>query len=459
MDEKLIISISGVRGIVGANLTPSIAAEYGCAFGTFLKERFFGSRATGHGSRLLVCIGRDSRTSGQMLKSAVAAGLCALGIDVIDLGLVTTAGVAVMVGELGCSGGIVITASHNPIQYNGIKLLLGNGIAPPLDQAEQIKQYFFDKRFAFVDSPNCGKVTSNELTDANHINRVLSIVDKEAISAKKFKVALDSVNGAGGRVTKKLLAELGCEVSAINDEPTGLFAHAPEPTRENVKELGEVVKVNRADIGFAQDPDADRLAIVDEAGAYIGEEYTLALAAKYIFSKRTGKAATNLSTSRMLDDIAAKAGGQVIRTAVGEANVANAMLEHDCIIAGEGNGGVIDLRVSPVRDSLVGIALVLQLMAETGKTISQLVSEIGKYYMRKDKFAVEPGQAKQILELAKKTFTGAKLNTTDGCRFDFDDGWLHIRPSNTEPVVRVIAEATSKEAVQKYIDAILKMIH
>ena len=459
MDEKLIISISGVRGIVGANLTPSIAAEYGCAFGTFLKERFFGSRATGHGSRLLVCIGRDSRTSGQMLKSAVAAGLCALGIDVIDLGLVTTAGVAVMVGELGCSGGIVITASHNPIQYNGIKLLLGNGIAPPLDQAEQIKQYFFDKRFAFVDSPNCGKVTSNELTDANHINRVLSIVDKEAISAKKFKVALDSVNGAGGRVTKKLLAELGCEVSAINDEPTGLFAHAPEPTAENVKELGEVVKTNKADIGFAQDPDADRLAIVDEAGAYIGEEYTLALAAKYIFSKRTGKAATNLSTSRMLDDIAAKAGGQVIRTAVGEANVANAMLEHDCIIAGEGNGGVIDLRVSPVRDSLVGIALVLQLMAETGKTISQLVGEIGSFYMSKDKFAVEPGQAKQILELAKKTFTGAKLNTTDGCRFDFDDGWLHIRPSNTEPVVRVIAEATSKEAVQKYIDAILKMIH
>jgi len=467
MAKQLIISVSGLRGIVGENLTPSIAAEYGCAFGTFLKERFLESRAMGHGSppllssdrktRRSVCIGRDSRTSGQMLMSAAAAGLCAVGVDVIDLGLVTTASVAVMAKELGCSGGIVITASHNPIQYNGIKLLLGNGIAPPVDDAEQIKQYFLDKNFAFVDSPDCGKVTSNELADTNHINRVLSIVGKELISAKKFKVALDSVNGAGGRVTKKLLAELGCEVTAVNDEPTGLFAHAPEPTRENVKELCEVVKTNKADIGFAQDPDADRLAIVDEAGTYIGEEYTLALAAKYIFSKRTGKAVTNLSTSRMLDDIAAKAGGQVIRTAVGEAHVANAMVEHNCIVGGEGNGGVIDLRVSPVRDSLVGIALILQLMAETGKTISQIVSEIGSFYMSKDKFAAEPNQAQQILELATKTFTGAKLDTTDGCRFDFDDGWLHLRVSNTEPVMRVIVEATDKDTAGKYLDTVLKM--
>jgi len=455
MAEKLIISVSGLRGIVGENLTPSIAADYGCAFGTFLKEKHFESRVTGHGPRLPVCIGRDSRTSGQMLKSAVTAGLCALGIDVIDLGLVTTAGVAVMVRELGCSGGIIITASHNPIQYNGIKLLLGNGIAPPLDQAEQIKQYFFDKRFAFVDSPNCGKVTSNELTDANHINRILSIVDKEVIAAKKFKIALDSVNGAGGRVTGKLLAELACEVSAINDEPTGLFAHVPEPTRENVKELCEVVKTSKANIGFAQDPDADRLAVVDEAGTYIGEEYTLALAAKYIFSKKNGKAATNLSTSRMLDDIAAKAGGQVIRTAVGEANVANALLEHNCIIGGEGNGGVIDLRVSPVRDSLVGIVLILQLMAETGKTIKQLVSEISSYYMTKVKFHVESAQIFQILQSVKAAFPDANIDTTDGCRFVFQNGdWIHARASNTEPVIRVIVEAKDQPTAHEYIKII-----
>jgi len=452
MPEKLIISISGMRGIVGENLTPSIAAEYGCAFGKFLKNSH-----TGKEGKLSVCIGRDSRSSGEMLKSAVSTGLCTVGIDVIDLGLVTTPGVGIMVRELQCSGGVIVTASHNPIQYNGIKLLLGNGIAPPANAAEQIRQYFSDKHFALVDSLNHGKITTNEQTDAAHIEKVLTIADEEAIAAKKFKVVLDSVNGAGGRVTKKILAKLGCEIIAINDEPTGIFAHRPEPTAENLTGLCKIVKEKGADIGFAQDPDADRLAIVDEAGTYIGEEYTLALAAKYIFSRESGKAATNLSTSRMLDDIAKEAGGQVIRTAVGEANVAAAMLEHNCIIGGEGNGGVIDLRVGPIRDSLVGIALILQLMAETGKTISQLVGEITRYYMSKDKFAVDKSQAQQILTLAQKTFADARLNTTDGCRFDFDDGWLHIRPSNTEPVVRVIAEATSKQAVRKYIDAVLKI--
>jgi phosphomannomutase len=450
MAEKLIISISGVRGIVDENLTPSIAAEYGCAFGTFLKEKNFESR-------LSVCIGQDSRTSGRILKSAVSKGLCSVGIDVVDLGLATTPSVAVMIKELRCSGGVVITASHNPIQYNGIKLQLSNGIAPPVDDAEQIKQYFLDKRFTPVDSPNSGEVTSNDQANSIHISKVLAIVEEQKIAERKFKVALDSVNGAGGGITKKLLAELGCETIAINDEPTGLFAHTPEPTVENVKELCDVVKANKADIGFAQDPDADRLAIVDETGKYIGEEYTLALAAKYMFSHKPGKAATNLSTSRMIDEIASKADGQVIRTAVGEANVAQAMLDHNCIIGGEGNGGVIDLRVSPVRDSLVGIVLVLQLMAETGKTVSQLVNEIGTYYMSKDKVAADQTQGQQIIDLAKETFAEAKLNITDGCRFDFEDGWLHLRPSNTEPVMRIIVEATDRRTAQKYIDVVSKI--
>ncbi len=466
MDEKLIISISGVRGIVGVNLTPTIAAEYGCAFGTFLKDKYGRNTHDAIRNTTSVCIGRDSRTSGQMLQSAMSAGLCAVGIDVVDLGLVTTPSVAVMVRELQCCGGVVITASHNPIQYNGIKLQLGNGIAPPVDDAEQIKQYFLDKHFALVDSPSCGKVISNNQTDAAHIAKVLAIVDEQVLpvpwgqeggAARKFKVALDSVNGAGGQITKKLLAELGCKVTAINDESNGLFAHSPEPTVENVKELCEVVKANKADIGFAQDPDADRLAIVDETGKYVGEEYTLALAAKYMFSHKTGKAVTNLSTSRMIDEIASEADGQVVRTAVGEANVANAMLEHNCIIGGEGNGGVIDLRVSPVRDSLVGIVLILQLMAETGKTVSQLVNEIGGYYMSKDKVAADRTQAQQIIDLAKETFTNAKLNTTDGCRFDFEDGWLHLRPSNTEPVMRIIVEVTDQRTAQKYIDVVSKI--
>jgi phosphomannomutase len=436
MSEQLIISVSGMRGIVGENLTTSVAGDYSRAFGTFLKNR-----QPGKEEKPSVCIGRDSRPSSQMLKSAVVAGLCDIGIDVVDSGMVTTPSVGIMVRELGCDGGVVVTASHNPAQYNGIKLLLGNGIAPPADATEQIKRYFFDKNFSLVDSSNRGEVTSNEQTDITHVDKVLAIINKEAIAAKKFKVVLDSVNGAGGPVTKKMLSELGCEVVAINDEPTGLFAHVPEPTAENITDLCEVVKTEAAAIGFAQDPDADRLAIVDEIGTYIGEEYTLALAAKYVFSKRTGIAATNLSTSRMIDDIAERAGGRVIRTPVGEANVAAAMLEHNCIIGGEGNGGVIDLRVSPIRDSLVGIALVLQLMAETGKTVSQLVSEIGGYYMSKDKFATDQSQAQQVLDSTKKVFADANLDATDGCRFDFEDGWLHLRASNTEPVMRIIVEA------------------
>ncbi len=450
MADQLIISVSGMRGTIGDSLTASTALEYGCAFGTYLKE-------SNPKSRLAVCIGMDSRPSGQMIKSAVTAGLTGVGVNVVDLGLVTTPCVGISVKELGCAGGVVITASHNPIQYNGIKLLLGSGIAPPPKTAAKIKQYFSDRNFAHADSTCCGKVTSDNHADSRHIAKVLAIVDKELITAKKFKVVLDSVNGAGGRVTKKLLAELDCEVSAINDEPTGMFSHGPEPTADNLRDFCKVVETKGDDVGFAQDPDADRLAIVDERGTYIGEEYSLALAAKYIFSKRAGQAATNLSTSRMIDDIAGKANGQVIRTPVGEANVASAMLQHDCIIGGEGNGGVIDLRVGPVRDSLVGIALVLQLMAETRKTISCLVSEISGYYMSKDKFTADHNQAQQIFTSAKKAFAGAKIDSTDGYRFDFDDGWLHIRTSNTEPIMRVIVEAKNQETTQKYIDVVSKI--
>jgi len=450
--EQLIISVSGMRGIVGENLTDSIASDYGRAFGTFLKES-----CTEKKKELSVSIGRDSRPSGKQLLSAVAQGLCSVGINVIDLGIATTPSVGIMLRKLECAGGVVITASHNPGQYNGIKLLLGNGVAPPINAANQIRQYFFDKHFNLADSSDFGKITSSEQTNITHINKVLAIIDRDTIAEKNFKVILDSVNGAGGRITKMLLAELGCEVFAINDEPTGLFAHAPEPIAENLKGLCEIVTTEGADIGFAQDPDADRLAIVDENGNYLGEEYSLAFSAKYIFSKKTGKAATNLSTSRMIDDIAEKAGGQVIRTAVGEAHVASAMFEHDCIIGGEGNGGVIDLRVGPIRDSLVGIALVLQLMAETEKTTSQLADEVGGYYMNKDKFTADASQAKQIFNSAKEAFAEANLDTTDGYRFDFNDGWLHLRASNTEPVIRIIVEARDQRTTQKYVDTVLRI--
>jgi len=449
MAENLIISISGMRGVIGENLTPVIAAEYGCAFGTFLKDR-----AESGERRLRVCIGRDSRVSGPMLLSAMAAGLCAVGVDVIDLGLVPTPSVGIMVRALESDGGIVITASHNPVPYNGIKLLLGNGMAPPADTAAEIKRAFLDKRFHLVGSTQCGKVVHNAETDRVHIEKVLAIVQAEQIAGKGYKVVLDSVNGAGGVITKRLLAELGCDVVAVNDEPTGLFAHEPEPTAANLTGLCRLVREENADLGFAQDPDADRLAVVDEKGTYVGEEYTLALAAKHIFSTAGGTAAANLSTSRMIDDVAQGAGSRVIRTPVGEAHVANAMIEHGCIIGGEGNGGVIDLRVGPIRDSLVGIVLVLQLMAETGKSLNELVHEIGGYSMHKDKFAADAEQAQRIMELAAEGFGDAKVNTDDGLRLDLADGWVHLRTSNTEPVMRVIVEARDEAAAQRYLEVV-----
>ena len=448
MPQELIISISGMRGIIGVNLSAAIAAEYGGAFGTFLK------RAGSDTKKLTVAIGMDSRPSGAMLASAVTAGLCSAGVDVVDLGVVSTPGVGIMLRQLKCAGGIVITASHNPIEYNGIKLLLANGIAPPAEVAEQIKRLYLEKDIDFAEAVGCGKIVNNEDCDKIHIEKVLALVDKKTIETKKFKVVLDSVNGAGGRVGVKLLEKLGCKVVGMNIAPTGIFAHTPEPIAENLTDICSRVKAESADIGFAQDPDADRLAIIDENGTYIGEEYSLALASKYIFTHKKGSAATNLSTSRMIDDIANEAGCRVIRTAVGEANVAAAMIENDCVIGGEGNGGVIDLRAGPIRDSLVGIVFTLQLMAQSDKTISELVAEIGAYHMIKKKYVADKETAVKIINKAKELFADTKTDTTDGCRFDFDNGWLHLRTSNTEPVMRLIVEAKDETTAQSYIDKI-----
>jgi phosphomannomutase len=451
MAQNLIISISGMRGIVGENLNASTAVNYGCAFGTFLKN----SKGK---KKLTIAIGSDSRPSGDMLKLAIASGLCSVGVNIIDLGTVTTPTVGIMVRHLECDGGIVVTASHNPIEYNGIKLLTSKGIAPPAGMAEKIKVIFSKGDFTFVSSADCGRIIIDYSGDTVHIEKVLACVSKNQIIAKRFRVVLDSVNGAGARPGKRLLSLFGCRVIAINDAPTGLFAHKPEPLAENLTQLCEAVKKNGANMGFAQDPDADRLAIVDENGRYIGEEYTLALAAKYIFSHRKGTAAANLSTSRMIDDIAQEAGCEVIRTPVGEANVAGAMIKNNCVIGGEGNGGVIDLRVGPVRDSLVGMAIILQLCAETGKSISQLVDEIPAYQTIKQKFAADKKQADKIITQAKKIFKKAKINEDDGCRFDLEDGWVHLRTSNTEPVMRLIAEFKEDADLQKYIDKIAVII-
>lgn len=448
MTQELIISISGMRGLIGENMFPETAAAYGAAFATFLTEHYQGRET------ITVAVGRDSRPSGPMIYSAVTSGLTACGVNVIDVGICSTPGVGVALRQAGCAGGVVITASHNPTPYNGIKFLLDNGIAPPKDMAEKIIEIFHQKQLQFCDALHCGTITTNEQAGQHHVDKVLATVDKDAIAAKRFKVVLDSVNGAGGPEGVLLLEALGCEVVQMNIEPTGIFAHTPEPTAENLISLCQQVQKAGAVIGFAQDPDADRLAIVDEKGGYIGEEYSLALAAEYIFSHMKGSAAANLSTSRMIDDIAARHGCSVIRTPVGEAHVANAMVANQSVIGGEGNGGIIDLRVGPIRDSLLGMALVLQLMAETGKTVSQLVSDIGGYAMYKTKCPADKAQAAAVIEEAKTIFKDAAINDSDGCRFDLPDGWIHIRTSNTEPIMRIILETTDENVTQHYLEQI-----
>ncbi len=446
--SRLMVSVSGIRGQIGRTLTPEVAARFGAAFGTML------------GAGKTVVVGRDSRPSGPMVRNAVTSGLLACGVKTIDLGLVTTPGVALMTRELGADGGVVITASHNPIEWNGIKFLRPNGLALSVEGAAELKRIWQRGDYAYVAPDACGTETTHDSTHATHIARVLAIVDTEAIAARRFKVVLDSVNGAGCVGTARLLEELGCDLVAMNAEPTGLFAHTPEPTEANLTDLCAEVARSGAAVGFAQDPDADRLALVDERGTYIGEEYTLALCAAYVLARHSGPAAANLSTSRMIDDVAARYGAVVVRTPVGEANVAGRMLADRCIIGGEGNGGIIDPRVVPVRDSMVGIALILAQMTETGKALSELVDEIPRYAMIKTKFPCPADAAPKVAAAARAHFAGrdgAAFDDSDGLRIDLPDGWVHVRASNTEPIMRIIAEAPQRSTAEALVDEVRRI--
>ncbi|GMU34144.1 MAG: phosphoglucosamine mutase [Planctomycetia bacterium] len=439
----LMMSVSGVRGLIGETMTPELAASMGAAFGTFLDGG-------------AVVLGMDSRPSGEMVKGAVESGLLAVGCNVVELGIATTPGVALMVSELNAKGGIVITASHNPIVWNGIKFLVAPGRAPSARTAEEIFSIYRSKRTRFADVENIGRMERDLSTNDRHVAKVMRTLDMAAIRRRQLHVVLDSVNGAGGASGRMLLERLDCRVEHMNAEPNGRFAHTPEPTAENLVSLCEAVKASGADIGFAQDPDADRLAIVDNTGRYIGEEYTLALAAKYIFSKTPGAAATNLSTSRMIDDIAAKAGrGCVVhRTAVGEANVVDAITAHRCVIGGEGNGGVIDPRITLVRDSLSSMGMVLSLLAEDWRPLAAIVDEMPSYTMIKQKYDLSPQQTRDWLDHIQRNFADQRISNVDGVRIDWPEGWVHVRPSNTEPIARLIAEAqdeTTGKALAKRV--------
>ncbi len=449
-ESPLMLSVSGMRGLVGQSLTPPVAARFAAAFGSWLRQSISGRSPH-------VVLGRDSRPSGQMFEMAAASGLIAAGCRVTRLGVLSTPGVAIMAGHHQADGGMVITASHNPIIWNGIKALRHDGAAPPADQARQIIERFKSDDIDYL-GVDALQPCEEDMTGVQvHLNRILPHVDVDSIRAAKLKAVVDSVNGAGGEEARALLENLGVELIHMYPEPTGLFPHTPEPTRENLTELCDKVKQHGAAIGFAQDPDADRLAVVDEQGVYIGEEYTLALSAMHLLGSGD-KVVTNLSTSRMVDDIAEKAGASVLRTPVGEANVASVMTQQQAALGGEGNGGVIWPKVCGVRDSLVGMALMLEMLAKRDLPLSGLVKQTPAYAIVKDKAAVSQSLLDQIGEKLKEKYIDQKLDTQDGMRVDWPDRWVHVRPSNTEPIIRIIAEAAQEEQAQSLVNEVRSVL-
>ena len=443
-DAPLMLSISGMRGLVGRSLTPPVVARYAASIGTWLKR----TRDTPHPH---IVVGRDSRPSGPMYERAAVAGLTAVGCRVTRVGILSTPGIAVMVGEFSADGGLVLTASHNPAPWNGIKPLRFDGVAPPAEEVERLIEDFHQNRFAYVGVDELQEVCKDDRGVALHVEKVIAAgVDIEAIRGAKLTAVVDSVCGAGGEEAAVLLALLGVKNVHLAPEPTGDFPHPPEPTAANLTGLCESVKQAGADVGFAQDPDADRLAIVDDTGRYIGEEFTLALCAMHLLKKGDTTAA-NLSTSRMIDDIAEQAGATVFRSAVGEANVAAAMRDHGATVGGEGNGGIILSTVSQVRDSLVGMAVVLELIAKRKQKLSSIVDTVPKYTIIKDKLDIVPGTAGPVLEKVRAAFDGEQIDTQDGVRVDIGRSWVHVRPSNTEPILRIIAEAQDAQDAKDLI--------
>jgi len=420
---------------VGRTFTEELVKSWATAFAAYSKKRF------GHAT---IVIGRDARQSGEWAEKVSAESITDHGADAIKLGVATTPTIEVAVTKHSAQGGIIISASHNPVEWNGLKFVGPDGVFLNEQEIEALKAEVREQEIADVK----GKTSYDENAAQNHVEKVISTlpINIEAIRGRKFKVCLDPVNSAGAIAVPILLDKLGCDITMVNGEVNGLFSHNPEPRPENLTQLAAAIKDKQSDIGIAVDPDADRLALIDEKGAAISEEYTLALALLTILSKKTGSVAANLSTSRMIDDVAKMFSVQVVRTAVGERNVVEGMRVNHAVAGGEGNGGVIFPACHEGRDSLVGIALILDLMATQKKKLSELVNSIPKYNMVKEKFPRSGVFNKE--DLRKKliaTFPNAQVSTIDGIRVDIEGGWTHIRPSNTEPIVRIITEAASEE--------------
>ncbi|HEU4457437.1 MAG TPA: phosphoglucosamine mutase [Longimicrobium sp.] len=437
--SNLMVSVSGVRGRVGEGLTPEVIAHFAAAFGAYALRR---------GPGKTVVLGRDSRVSGPMFARAATAALQSVGCDVVDVGVVPTPTVQLAVEDLGAAGGLAVTASHNPIEWNALKFIGPSGMFLDADEGREMRA-FADGEIPRASWRDLGQWREDAGAVRRHLERILRIpfVDVDLIRSKRFHVALDCVRGAGGNIFPQLLEALGCTVEAINLETDGLFPREPEPVAENLKELEALVRKTGAVVGLATDPDVDRLSLVSEQGAAIGEDYTLALASTLVLRHRPGAVVTNLSTSRLLDDVAERAGVTLHRAAVGEINVARRMQAESATIGGEGNGGVILPDVHLTRDAPVAAALILQLLAETGQPLSALAGELGRYEIVKEKLP-RPSQPLDAVydELAAR-FPDAEADRQDGLRLAWAarKSWAHLRPSGTEPIVRIICEAPTRE--------------
>ena len=457
MSDTLMVSVSGVRGLVGTDLTPEVVARWAAAFGTWVQT---GKGEGGRGKRKpRVVVGRDARTSGPMFTQAATAGLNSVGCDVIDVGLVATPTVQLAVEHHHSAGGIILTASHNPIEWNALKFVGPDGIFLDMEAGTRVRELAAGNSLPRANYKAIGGVEADSDAISRHLAAVLALpgVDVRAIKRRRFRVALDTVRGAGGALMPELLQRVGCRVTAINLPTDGMFPRPPEPVPENLKALGALVRRSKADVGIAVDPDVDRLAIVDERGTPIGEDYTLAFAIRAVLGKKTrgrGKGKTvvcNLSTSLVVEDAAREYGATVVRAPVGEAHVARKIIELNAVIGGEGNGGVMYPALHVGRDAPVAGALLLALLARERATVSELVARAPRYSIVKAKVARGP-RLEPVYEGLRRRFVDAVADTQDGLRLAWPDRWLHVRPSGTEPIIRLIAEAPSGADAAKLID-------
>lgn len=458
----LIKSISGIRGTIGGNtgdnLTPVDTVKFAAAYGSWLKKQ-------SAGKNLKVVVGRDARISGRMIQELTMNTLVGLGIDVIDLGLSTTPTVEVAVPLENADGGIILTASHNPKQWNALKLLNSKGEFLDGDAGAEILNIAEKEEFDFAEVDDLGKVSVIEDYIEKHIDEVLklNLVDAEKVSKANLKVVVDAVNSTGGIAIPALLKRMGVEVVELYCEPNGHFPHNPEPLKEHLKDICELVKKENADFGIVVDPDVDRLAFIDENGEMFGEEYTLVACADYVLSKTPGNTVSNLSSSRALRDVTQKHNGEYEASAVGEVNVVQLMKDNNAIIGGEGNGGIIYPESHYGRDSLVGSALFLTFLAENGKKVSELRREYPSYFMSKNKIELTPDiDVDEILRSVKEKHSKEEISTVDGVKIDFPENWVHLRKSNTEPIIRIYTEAKSQQEAddlaQKMIEEIKSII-